>query len=128
MRKNPSMIPLMTLSLPNASSASSTAISWGRAGDGKVIILSDSDEENEEAHEEKSTDVEDVATSTAVNSVSTTSADDIGTLAEKSSNAAASPADADNDPKVEPNDSSDGLALGLKVEKGNGGRDEVDAP
>jgi hypothetical protein len=128
MRKNPSMIPLVTLSLPNASSVSSTAISWGRAGDGKVIILSNSDEENEEAHEEKSTDVEDVATSAAVNSVSTTSADDIGTLAEKSSNAAASPADADNDPKVEPNDSSDGLALGLKVEKGNGGGDEADAP
>jgi hypothetical protein len=74
----------------------------GPPGDGKVIILSDSDEEEEEAHE-KSADGEDVATSAAAHSVSTASANNIDTPAEKSF-------DADNDPRVEPNDSSDSLA------------------
>jgi hypothetical protein len=69
---------------------------------------------------QKSVSAEDVATPAAVNLVSTVSTDDIGTPA-------ASPADADNDPEVEPNDSSDGLAPGLKVEEGNDGGDEADA-
>jgi hypothetical protein len=56
----------------------------GPPGDGKVIMLSDSDEEKEDAHEEKSTGAEDAATSAAINPVSTASADDIGTPAEKS--------------------------------------------
>jgi hypothetical protein len=57
----------------------------GPPDDGKVIILSNSDEEKEEAHEEKSTGVKDAVTSVAVNPVSTTSADDIVTIAENSS-------------------------------------------
>jgi hypothetical protein len=76
---------------------------------------------------QKSVGAEDVATSAAVNLVSTASTDDIGTPAEKFLTPAASPADADNDPEVEPNDSSDGLAPGLKVEEGNDGGDEADA-
>jgi hypothetical protein len=39
----------------------------GLPGDGKVIILSDSDEEEEEMREEKTIDAEDAATSAAVN-------------------------------------------------------------
>jgi hypothetical protein len=57
----------------------------GPPDDGKVIILSNSDEEKEEAHEEKSTGIKDAVTSVAVNPVSTTSADDIVTIAENSS-------------------------------------------
>jgi hypothetical protein len=100
----------------------------GPLGDGKVIILSDSDEEEEEAHEEKSLSVEDAAISAAVNPVSIAFAGDIGTLAETSTTPAASPADVDNDPGVEPNDSSDGLAPGLTMEEGTSGGDEADAP
>jgi hypothetical protein len=100
----------------------------GPPGDGKVIILSDSDEEKEEVHEEKSVSAEDAATFAAVNLVSTTSADDIGTPTEKSSTLAASPVDVDNDPGVEPNDSSDGLVPSLKVEEGTGGGDKAGAP
>jgi hypothetical protein len=100
----------------------------GLPGDGKIIILSDFDEEKEEVHEEKSVSVEDAVTSAVVNPVSTTFTDDIDTLTEKSSTPAASPADADNDPGVEPNDSSDGLTPGLKVEEGNGGGDEAGTP
>jgi hypothetical protein len=100
----------------------------GPPDNGNVIILSDSDEGKEVAHEEKSASVEDVATSAAVNSVSTASADDINTPAEKSSTPAASPTDTDNDPEVEPNDSSDGLTPGPKVEEGNIGGDEGGAP
>jgi hypothetical protein len=96
--------------------------------DSKVIILSDSTEEEEEAHEEKSTDTEDAAIFAAVNPVSTASTDDISTLAERSLTPAASPVDADNDPTVEPNDSSDGLASGLKVEEGTNSRDKAGAP
>jgi hypothetical protein len=96
-------------------------------GDDKVIILSDSDKEKEEAREEKSVGVEDAAASTAFNPVSTASADDIGTPAEKSSTPAASPADATEDPEAAPNDSSDGLALSPKMEEGSGGGDEVGA-
>jgi hypothetical protein len=100
----------------------------GPPDNGNVIILSDSDEGKEKVHEEKSASVEDVATSAAVNSVSTASADDINTPAEKSSTPAASPTDTDNDPEVEPNDSSDGLTPGLKVEEGNIDGDEGGAP
>jgi hypothetical protein len=100
----------------------------GLPDDGKIIILSDFDEEKEEVHEEKSVSVEDAVTSAVVNPVSTTFTDDIDTLTEKSSTPAASPADADNDPGVEPNDSSDGLTPGLKVEEGNGGGDEAGTP
>jgi hypothetical protein len=69
-----------------------------------------------------------MATSTVVNPVSTVSADDIDTLTKKSSSLAASPTDAAKHPGVEPNDSSDGLAPGLKVEEGNNGGDEAGAP
>jgi hypothetical protein len=99
----------------------------GPLGDGKVIVLSDPNEEKEEAYEEKSVGAKDAATSAIVNPVSTASTDDIVTLAEKSSTPAASPADVDIDPGVEPNDSSDGLAPGPKVEEGNGGGDKTNA-
>jgi hypothetical protein len=69
-----------------------------------------------------------VAASTAINPVSTALTDDISTPAEKSSTPAAAPADADNDPGVELNDSSDGLSPGLKVEEGTGDGDEASAP
>jgi hypothetical protein len=100
----------------------------GPLGDGKVIILSDSNKEKEEAHEEKPAGIEDVAASAAVNPVSTAFTDDISTPAERSSTPAASPADADSDPGVEPNDNSDGMAPGLKVEEGTSGGDEANAP
>jgi hypothetical protein len=45
----------------------------GPPGDGKIIVLSDSDEE--EVHEEKITGAEDVSASAAVNPASTASAD-----------------------------------------------------
>jgi hypothetical protein len=63
----------------------------GPPSEGNVIILSDFDEEKEEAREEKSVGVEDAATSAAVNPVSTTSTNDIGTPAKKSSTPATSP-------------------------------------
>jgi hypothetical protein len=100
----------------------------GPPGDGKVIILSDSDEEEEEAREENSTGAKDAATSAIINLVSTASTDDISTPAEKSSTPAASPADVDNDFGVGPDDSSDSLAPGPKVEEGSGGGDEAGAP
>jgi hypothetical protein len=99
----------------------------GPPGNGKVIILSHSDEEKEETHE-KSVGAEEVATSVVVNPVSTASANDISTRAEKSLTPAVSHADAENDPRVEPNNSGDGLAPGPKVEEGNGGGDEASAP
>jgi hypothetical protein len=100
----------------------------GLPGDSKVIILSDSDEGEEETREEKSVGAKDAAASAAINLASTASADDINTPAEMSSTPAASPADADNDPRVGLNDSSDGLGPGPKVEEGTSGRDEADAP
>jgi hypothetical protein len=83
----------------------------GPTGDGKIIILSDSDEEKEEVCEEEPTSVVDVAASTTVNPTSTGYADDADAPTEKSLTLAASPADADEDPRVAPNDSSDSLAL-----------------
>jgi hypothetical protein len=99
----------------------------GPPSDGKVIILNNSDEEKEEARE-KSVDAKDVATSAAVNPVSTAFVDDTDTPTEKSSTPAASPADADDDHGVVPNDSSDSLASGPKMEEGSGGGDEARAP
>jgi hypothetical protein len=98
----------------------------GPPGDSKVIILSDSNEEREEAREEKSANAKDVVASAVVNPVSTASADDTDTPAEKSSTPTTSLAD--DDSGVEPNDSSDGLALGPKVEEGNDDGDEASAP
>jgi hypothetical protein len=43
----------------------------GPSGDGKIIILSDSDEKEEEVHEEKTTGTENATTSAAVNPTST---------------------------------------------------------
>jgi hypothetical protein len=100
----------------------------GSPSDGKVIILGESDEEKEEACEEKSAGIKDAATSAAVNLVSTASADDIGIPAQKSLTPAASPTDAAEDPRATPNDSSDGLVPGPKMEEGSGGRDEAGAP
>jgi hypothetical protein len=99
----------------------------GPLDNSKVIILSDSDEEKEEASEKKSTGVEDAATSAAVNPVSTASADDIGIPTEKSSTPAASLADAAEDLGAVPNDSSDGLAPDPKMEEGSGGGNEAGA-
>jgi hypothetical protein len=93
-----------------------------------VIILSDSDEEKEEAREEKSVGAGDAATSAVVNLVSTASTNDTGTPVEKTLTPAASSADADEDPRVVPNDSSEGLAPGPKMEDDSGGGDEADAP
>jgi hypothetical protein len=46
----------------------------------------------------------------------------------KTSTPAASSVDVDEDPGAVPNDSSDGLAPGPKMEEGNGGGDEASAP
>jgi hypothetical protein len=67
----------------------------GPPDDDIVIILSDSDEAEKEAREENSGDTKDAAASATINSISTASADDIGTPIEKSSTPAASPADSD---------------------------------
>jgi hypothetical protein len=56
----------------------------GPPSDGKVIILSDSDEEEGETCEENSVDAKDAAAAVAINPISTTSTDDIDTPAEKS--------------------------------------------
>jgi hypothetical protein len=101
----------------------------GPPDDGNVIILIDLDEDKVEVHEEKFAGAKDAAASAAVNLVSTASADDTGTPAEKSSTPAASLADADDDdPRAVPNDSSDDLAPGPKMEEGSGGGDEAGAP
>jgi hypothetical protein len=70
----------------------------GPLDDGKIIILSDSDEEKEEVCEEKSFGLEDVAASAVVNLISAASVD---AFAEKSSTPATSPADVDEDPGSE---------------------------
>jgi hypothetical protein len=66
--------------------------------------------------EEKFAKVEDMAASATVNPVSTASADDIGTPAEKSLTPVVSPVDAAEDPRAAPNDSSYGQAPGPKME------------
>jgi hypothetical protein len=68
-------------------------------GDGKIIILSDSDEEKEDMHEEKSSSPKGVAASSVVNPASTASTGNANTPIEKSSTLATSPADADEDPR-----------------------------
>jgi hypothetical protein len=100
----------------------------GLPGDGKIIIPNDSDEGKEEVREEKSTDAEDAAASTAVNPISTASTDDDGALAEKSSTPATSPANSNEDSGVVPNDSSDALALGPKMGEGSTSGDEAGTP
>jgi hypothetical protein len=100
----------------------------GPLGDGKIIILNDSDKEKEEARKEKFASAKDAVASTAVNPISTASSGDVGTLAEKSLTLAASPIDADEDLGVVPNDSSDGMAPGPKMGEGSGGGDEASAP
>jgi hypothetical protein len=80
-------------------------------GDGKVIILDDSKEEEEVR--------EDVIANT----------DDAPSVAaERPSTPTASPVDADEDPETAPNDNSDGLALGPKMGKDNNGGDEAGLP
>jgi hypothetical protein len=78
---------------------------------GKVIVISDSDEETE-AHEE--TPAKDEGASS--------------TTAGKSSTPAASPADTDEDPGATPNDSNDGLDPGPKMGKDSDGGNEANAP
>jgi hypothetical protein len=80
-------------------------------GDGKVIIISDSDEEKD-AREEATTEAK--ATPSTTNG--------------KASTPAATPADADEDPSSMPHVSSDGLALGQDTCKSSGGGDEAHAP
>jgi hypothetical protein len=99
----------------------------GPPSDGKIIILSDSDEENEEVRKEKSSAPEDAAAFAAVNLASTTSASDIDAPADRTSTPAASPADTDEDPEATPNDSSDGLALGPNIGKDNDGGNKAGA-
>jgi hypothetical protein len=79
----------------------------GSPGDGKVIILSDSDDEKKEMREEKSTGAKDGAASAAVNPASTTSAND---------------ADAPTGTK---NDNSDDRGPNLEAGGEDGGRDDV---
>jgi hypothetical protein len=100
----------------------------GSPGNSKIIILSDSDEEKEEVREEKSSSPKDPAASATVNPASTASAGDVVAPTEKSSTLAASPADVDEDLEAAPNDSSDGLAPGLKMGKENGCGDEASVP
>jgi hypothetical protein len=95
----------------------------GPPDDGNVIILIDPDEDKVEVHEEKFASAKDAAASAAVNLVSTASADDTGTPA-----ASLADTDDDDDPRAVPNDSSDDLAPGPKMEEGSGGGDEAGAP
>jgi hypothetical protein len=82
----------------------------GLPGDGNVIILSDSDEE-EEVREKTTADAE-VAPSAAV----------------KSSTPASSTADANEDLRKMQDDNSDDLALGQDTGKSNGGGDKDNLP
>jgi hypothetical protein len=100
----------------------------GPPGDGKIIILGDSDEEKEEAREEMSSGTKDVATSAAANPASTASTSDAVASIGKPLTPAASPTDATEDPGAAPNDSSDGLPPGPKMGEGSRGRDEAGMP
>jgi hypothetical protein len=82
----------------------------GLPNDGKIIILSNSDEEKKDAHEEKSTSVRDVATSAAVKPTSTASTDD---------------ADA---PAGSKNDNSDYQGPDQEADSEDGGRDDTGEP
>jgi hypothetical protein len=79
-------------------------------GDGKIIVLSISNEEEEEVHEEKTTGTEDVTTSTAVNPASTASAD------------------ADNAPMGVKNDNSDDHTSDQEVEGNSASGDDTGLP
>jgi hypothetical protein len=81
----------------------------GPSDDGKIIINSDSNEE-EEVHEETVTDAKATPSAAVV----------------KPSTLAASPTDVDEDPGATPNDSNDGLSPGQDVGKSSGGGDGVD--
>jgi hypothetical protein len=83
----------------------------GPHGNGKVIILDDFEEE-EEVCEEATSNIDVVPSA----------------VARRPSTPAASPADANEDPGAAPNDSTDGLALGLKMGKDNDDRDEAGTP
>jgi hypothetical protein len=78
----------------------------GPSDDGQIIILSDSDEEKEEVHEEKSTDAGDTTAYAAVNPTSTASADDadasVGTKNDNSDDQEAGGEDSSRDVTGEP--------------------------
>jgi hypothetical protein len=80
----------------------------GPPANGKIIILSDSNEE--EVHEEKTTITEDATASTAVNPASTASTD------------------IDDAPAGAKNDNSDDHALGLEAGGDNGSGGDVGEP
>jgi hypothetical protein len=112
MRKNPSLTLLTTSSSPNISTVNSTMLFLGPPGDGKIIIISNSDEE-EEACEETPADAKPAPSATTV----------------KPSTPVASPADVDEDPGATPNDSNDGLALCQDAGKSSSSsREEPDTP
>jgi hypothetical protein len=77
------------------------------SGDGKIIIISDSDEKKEEVHEEKSTGTREATASAAVNPTSTASADA---------------------PTGTKNDNSDGQRPDQEAGDEDGGRDDADTP
>jgi hypothetical protein len=79
----------------------------GPPGDDKIIILSYSDGEEEEVHEEKTTDTEDVTTSAAVNPASTASVD------------------ADDAPTRVKNDNSDDRSPDQEADGSNGREDDA---
>jgi hypothetical protein len=81
----------------------------GLPGNGK-IILSDSDEEEEEVRKEKTTGTEDVATFAVVNPASIASAD------------------ADDAPTGVKNDNSDDHTLDQEVDGNNGSGDDAELP
>jgi hypothetical protein len=83
----------------------------GPPGNGKIIIISDSDKE-EEAHEETAVDANVVPSAAAM----------------KPSTLAASLADADEDPEETLDDSNGDLALGQDAGKSSSGGDEAGSP
>jgi hypothetical protein len=82
----------------------------GPPGDGKIIILSDSDEKKEDVREEKTTGTEDVATSVAVNPTSIAYAD------------------ADDAPTGVKNDNRDDRTPDQEADGSNGSGDDVGLP
>jgi hypothetical protein len=69
MRRISSLLLLTNLSSPKDSLVNSITLSWGPPSDDKIIVLSDSNEE--EVREEKSTGIKDAVVSTAVKLAST---------------------------------------------------------
>jgi hypothetical protein len=82
----------------------------GPPSDRKIIILSDSDEEKEEVHEEKSSGAGDVTTPAAINPASTASAKDVDA------------------PTGAKNDNSDDQGSNLEAGGEDGGRDDTGEP